>query len=163
MERVERKNQSLNLQAQGTSPADSAPLVCSVGDRRYEAEITMDIDGSAEGGLLLFYNHKAYVGVSFNGEVMKTWQYAEEQAWSRTQVRASAIRVRVTNDENVITWHYSTDGGKTWVRHPTRMEVGGLNHNTFGGFLSLKIGLCSTGDGAVRWCNFIYRALQQGR
>jgi len=69
------------------------------------------------------------------------------------------VRIRVTNNENVITWHYSHDGGNTWTRHPTRMEVSGLNHNVFGGFISLKVGIYSVGEGSVRLREFVYRAL----
>jgi xylan 1,4-beta-xylosidase len=39
------------------------------------------------------------------------------------------------------------------------MEVSGLNHNVFGGFLSLKIGIYSVGTGSVRLRDFRYRAL----
>jgi xylan 1,4-beta-xylosidase len=159
MQRVHYEAKALRLDARGTTPADSAPLTCPVGDRAYEAEITLDLDGGAEGGLLLFYNHKAFVGIGFTPEEMKTWQYAEEQAWSRMKMATGRVRIRVTNDENVITWHYSHDAGKTWIRHPTRMEVSGLNHNVFGGFLSLKIGIYSVGAGRIALRDFRYRAL----
>lgn len=159
MQRVHYEAKALRLEARGATPADSAPLTCPVGDRSYEAEITLDLDGQAEGGLLLFYNHKAFVGIGFTPEEMKTWQYAEEQAWQRMRMATGSVRIRVTNDENVITWHYSHDAGKTWIRHPTRMEVSGLNHNVFGGFLSLKIGIYSVGAGRIALRDFRYRAL----
>lgn len=159
MQRVHYEAKALRLEARGATPADSAPLTCPVGDRAYEAEITLDLDGQAEGGLLLFYNHKAFVGIGFTPEEMKTWQYAEEQAWQRMRMATGSVRIRVTNDENVITWHYSHDAGKTWIRHPTRMEVSGLNHNVFGGFLSLKIGIYSVGAGRIALRDFRYRAL----
>jgi xylan 1,4-beta-xylosidase len=160
MQRVHYEATGLRLDARGTTPADSTPLTCPVGDRSYEAGITLDLDGQAEGGVLLFYNHKAFVGISFTPEMMKTWQYAEEQAWSRTAMKTDSVRIRVTNDENVIAWYYSHDEGKTWIRHPTRMEVSGLNHNVFGGFISLKIGIYAAGEGRVRVRDFTYRANQ---
>jgi xylan 1,4-beta-xylosidase len=63
----------------------------------------------------------------------------------------------VTNHENILTWYYSTDEGLTWRRHDTRMEVSGLNHNVFGDFLSLRIGLFASGEGTVRVRDFRYR------
>ena len=39
------------------------------------------------------------------------------------------------------------------------MEVSGIHHNVFGGFLSLKIGIYSAGDGSIRVSRFTYRAL----
>jgi len=35
-----------------------------------------------------------------------------------------------------------------------------LNHNALSGFLSLRIGLCSIGEGNVRFKNFIYKAIK---
>ncbi|MCR6660197.1 MAG: family 43 glycosylhydrolase [Asticcacaulis sp.] len=157
MSRIQYEDKALRLTARGITPADSAPLTCPVGDRSYEAEITLDLDGKTEGGLLLFYNHKAFVGIGFTPEMMKTWQYAEEQTWQRTSMATDSVRIRVTNDENVITWHYSHDAGKTWTRHPTRMEISGLNHNVFGGFISLKVGIYSVGEGSVTLRDFSYR------
>ncbi|WKL58736.1 family 43 glycosylhydrolase [Asticcacaulis sp. ZE23SCel15] len=159
MTRVKRDHKSLRLTGRGTSPANSSPLTCGVGDRGYVAEVTLELDGAAEAGILLFYNHKAFVGVGFDGTQTRTWQYAEDQPWNRQPVTSKTVRVRLTNDENVVTYYHSVDGGKTWVRHPTRMEVAGLNHNVFGGFLGLKLGIYCTGDGAVTLRNFGYRAI----
>jgi xylan 1,4-beta-xylosidase len=62
--RITREARALVIAGKGRSPSDSAPLTCGVGDRSYRAEVTLDLAGDAEGGLLLFYNHKAYVGVA---------------------------------------------------------------------------------------------------
>lgn len=159
MTRVRRGGGVLEIAARGSSPVDSAPLTCAVGDRSYEAEVTLELAGAAEGGLLLFYNHKAFVGVGFAPETIKTWEYAEEQPWMRVARTTSRVRVRLTNIENVVTFHYSYDDGKTWLLHGLRMEVSGIHHNVFGGFLSLKIGLYAAGTGSVRLRDFRYRAL----
>jgi xylan 1,4-beta-xylosidase len=58
-----------------------------------------------------------------------------------------------------VTFRYSFDGGKTWILHGTRMEVSGIHHNVFGGFLSLKVGVYAAGKGTVRLRDFRYRAL----
>jgi hypothetical protein len=39
------------------------------------------------------------------------------------------------------------------------MEVSGINHNVFGGFLSLKVGIYSVGKGAIQLRDFQYSAL----
>ncbi len=159
MTRVTRASPGLRIAGRGQSPADSSPLTCMVGDRSYQVEVTLDLQGKAEGGLLLFYNPKAFVGLGFTADTMKTWQYAEEQTWARKSMANPSVRVRLTNDGNVLTWYYSHDAGATWVRHPTRMEVSGLNHNVFGGFLSLKVGIYSAGDGSVTLRDFTYKAI----
>ncbi|MDC7676147.1 family 43 glycosylhydrolase [Asticcacaulis machinosus] len=159
MTRVTRAGGKLRLAGRGTTPTDSSPLTCGVGDRSYQVEVTLELEGEAQGGLLLYYNPKAFVGVGFSGEQTITWQSAEDQGWNRQNAAGRKIRARLTNDENVITYHWSLDGGKTWTRHPTRMEVSGMHHNIFGGFLSLKVGIYSTGTGSVTLSDFTYRAL----
>ena len=157
MKRVKYAGGVLLLAAKGLSPADSTPLACIVGDRGYEAELHMELEGDAEAGLLLFYNHKAFVGLGFTPEFVKTYQYAEEHPWARAPSKTRSVRVRVSNDDNVITYRYSLDGGQDWRLHGTRMEVSGLNHNVFGGFLSLRIGIYCAGKGQVKLTRFIYR------
>ena len=150
---------ALVIAAKGRGPADSPPLTCPVGERRYEAEITLELQGAAEAGLLLFYNHKAFVGVGFDKDAIKTFSAAEEQGWMKTKTGAQRLRIRVTNDDHVVTYRYSRDDGATWQLHGLRMEVSGIHHNVFGGFLSLKLGIYCAGSGAVRMSRFSYRAL----
>jgi len=115
--------------------------------------------GDAEAGLLLFYNHKAFVGMGFTADAIKSFQYAEEQSWARIPLKTRSLRMRITNDQQVITYEYSQDAGRSWTRHPTRMEVSGLNHNVFGGFLSLKVGIYCAGSGEVQLRDFRYSAI----
>jgi xylan 1,4-beta-xylosidase len=157
--RLQRRDGALWLAAAGSSPVDSAPLTCGVPDRAYEVEITLAPEAGAEAGLLLFYNHKAFVGLGFTADAIRTYQYAEELVWARASRPAGPVRVRIGNDENVVTFHYSFDGGRTWRLHGTRMEVSGLHHNVFGGFLSLKVGLFAAGTGQAAFRDFRYRAL----
>ncbi|MGQ8364527.1 family 43 glycosylhydrolase [Glaciecola sp. 1036] len=159
MDRVKYAAGNLELKASGTTPANSSPLTCIVVDPCYQVELDMVLDKGAEAGLLLFYNHKGYVGIGHDGENIKSFQYAEEQQWARMKNKSQLIRFRITNDRNVITYHYSTDKGKTWQRHPTRMEVAGINHNVFGGFSSLKVGIYCVGKGKAKLQNFSYRAI----
>ncbi|MND22577.1 Beta-xylosidase [compost metagenome] len=148
----------LCLQGQGASPADSSPLVCIVGDPVYEAELSIELRGDAEAGLLLFYNHKAFVGVGFTPRTLKTFQFSEELQWMRAPHEARRIRFKVSNVDNVVTWFHSYDDGATWIRNEMRMEVSGLHHNVFGGFLSLRVGAYVAGTGEAILRDFRYRA-----
>jgi xylan 1,4-beta-xylosidase len=159
MDRVRYAESSLELRGAGNSPADSAPLTCLVGDRSYQAEVSMELLGEVEGVLALYYSPKAFVGIGFTGEKVKTYQYAATEGWADVPLRGRKVRARLTNAEQVVTFHYSIDDGKTWQRHPTRMEVSGIHHNVFGGFLSLRVGLCALGAGTVRLSRFTYAAL----
>ncbi|MEG3159429.1 family 43 glycosylhydrolase [Sphingomonas sp. LB2R24] len=147
---------ALQIDGRGTSPADGSPLTCIVGDRSYQAELSIDLIGDAEAGLLLFYNDKAFVGIGFARNTLKIFEYSDELVWARRPLDTRTLRLRISNDENVITQYYSLDEGRTWTRHDTRMEISGFHHNVFGGFLSLRIGVYVSGKGAARLRNFRY-------
>jgi len=157
-ERAAYQDRALRLASSGISPADSSPLTCLVGDRRYQAEISLELEGDAEAGLLLFYNAKAYVGVGFTAEAIKIHQFSEELTWARIRNDTRRLRIRVTNNAHIVNFDYSRDDGLTWQSIGMRMEVSGLHHNVFGGFLSLKVGVYCAGQGAVTLRDFRYRA-----
>jgi xylan 1,4-beta-xylosidase len=156
-DRARYEKQALRIKARGTSPANSSPLTCGVGDRSYEAEITIELIGAAEAGLLLFYNEKAYVGIGFTPDALKIFEYSEELTWARKPHQTRSLRLRLSNHEQVVTYHVSYDDGRTWTRMDTRMEVSGLHHNVFGGFLSLRLGIYAVGTGEVLLRDFRYR------
>ena len=160
-QRATYRDGGLWLTAQGKSPTDSSPLTCIVPDRSYEAEVSIDLEGDAEGGLLLFYNHKAYVGVGFDGHRIKTFAQGEEQPWMRLPLAARTLRLRVSCRDQIATFMYSRDEGRTWTLVDLRMEVSGLNHNVFGGFLSLRIGIYAAQGARVRLRDYHYKALHE--
>ena len=159
MKRVRFEKGAITVAGKGSSPRDWSPLAFIVGDRGYEATVTLDLLTDGEGGLLLFYNERGFVGVGFTPTEMRTLIYGDEQAWMRTPMKGDTVTIRVKNDGNIVTWSYSRDGGASWTQHPWQMEVSGLHHNVFGGFLSLKPAIYSAGGGSIRIRDFHYRAL----
>lgn len=158
MARLRYETNSLVIKGKGLSPADCSPLTMIIGDRSYEAQVTLEMSGDAQGGLSLFYDNHGYVGLGFSAKQMHTYQYNAEQTWMRQPTPSNIVHIKVTNTENIVTWHYSFDG-KEWVQHPWQMDVSGFHHNVFGGFLSLRLAIFSAGNGEVRARNFIYRGL----
>ena len=61
---------------------------------------------------------------------------------------------------NTVNMYYSVDGEK-WVKIESSLEVSSYNHNVLGGFLSLRIGLCSIGNGEVKFKNFVYQPISE--
>jgi len=159
LRRLRYEQKSLVIEGKGASLADCSPLTCIVGDRSYEATVSLEITGDAQGGLALFYDSRAFVGVGFTGGEMLTYNYGQEQSWLRQKVSGRPIRLRLTNRSNVVTFHYSRDG-MAWTQHPWQMEVSGYHQNVFGGFSSLRLGLFSAGRGAVCAREFTYRSLE---
>ena len=54
---------------------------------------------------------------------------------------------------------YSADGAK-WNKIESSIEVSGMHHNVLSGFLSLRIGLCSFGEGKIKFMNFTYTPIK---
>lgn len=159
MQRARFDGQGLLLRAKGDSSANCSPLVCTVGDRSYEAEVELELLGdSVAAGLALYYDAKGHLGIGFGGDTLRTYHTGEEQQWMRQEFRAKRYRIKLSNRENVVTYHYAADDGP-WIQHSWQREVSGYEHNVFGGFNALRIALFATGNGEVRWHNFVYRAL----
>jgi xylan 1,4-beta-xylosidase len=140
------------------APADSSPLAFIVGDRGYKASVTLEICGAGHGGLLLHYNEHMFIGVGFSATHMLTYNDAREQSWMREAVKASRVRIRVRNDQHIVTFFYALNDGD-WIQHPWQMETSGMHQKVFGGFLSLQAAVYSAGEGAVHVRCFQYRTL----
>ena len=49
---------------------------------------------------------------------------------------------------------------ENWIKIENSLETSGFHHNAFGGFLGLRIGLCSIGEGDVTFKNFNYKPMK---
>ncbi|MGA7674298.1 MAG: family 43 glycosylhydrolase [Rhizomicrobium sp.] len=158
MKRARYGDHALFLAAKGQVLADCSPLSFIVGDRSYEVEATLVIPEGVQAGISLFYSDKMFCGVGFSSDEMFTYNYGGEQSWMRQKISIGKVRLKIRNEENVITYYYSTDGN-SWIQHPWQMEVSGFHHNVFGGFLSLKPAIFCLGTGEVELRDFVYRGL----
>ena len=154
--RVERNN--LVLKARGKAPSDSSPLLLVAGDQAYRFEADVEIDPGGTAGLILFYDERLYCGLGFDETRFVTHQYGIERG-RPANPHGRKMRIRVTNDRHIVTYDTSGDGGLTWRRFDRGMEVSGYHHNVRGGFLMLRPGLYSAGQGEARFSNFTFRAL----
>lgn len=160
LQRARYEAASLVLRAKGTSPSDCSPLVCTVGDRSYEAQVDLELSGDEViAGLSLFYDGRAHLGVGFGAGALRTYHAGEEQQWLRKELHGRRFRVKLTNREQVVTYHYAVGDGP-WVQHEWQREVSGFHHNVFAGFGVLRIAIFAAGNGEVRLRNFIYRGLE---
>jgi len=150
-------NHSLIIKGKGNSVANCAPLLCIPSNHSYMAQVELTIDGNATGGLVLFYDNRYYSGILADTPDilanLRGWQFPTEK-----NVIKRHVFLRIRNIKNTVDMYYSTDGQK-WNKIENSAEVSGYNHNVLSGFLSLRLGLCATGDGTVIFKNFIYRAI----
>ncbi len=160
MNRIVYRDHALSLEGKGSGPEDSSPITFIVGDRRYQIEVTVEVDAVCQGGLLLFYNERMFCGVGLVDREIRIYNYGIEHPWLRIPVSSNKMRFRLANIDNIVTYDYSLDDA-TWTKHPWQMEVSGMHHNVFGGFTSLKVALFSAGKGRCRFVDFKYKGLAE--
>ena len=157
--RFELENNSITIKGKGHAIADCSPMLCIPADHAYTAEVEMEIKDDAIGGLVLFYNRQASSGILADSKNilanLRGWQFATEpNAINRH------VFLRLKSVDNTVDMFYSLDGA-AWTKIENSFETMGYNHNVLSGFLSLRIGLCSIGDGEVTFKNFKYHSLSQ--
>ena len=140
---------SLVIKAKGKSVGDCSPLLCIPSHHSYIAQVELDIEGKAIGGIVLFYNRNAYSGILADKENilanLRGWQFSTEK-----RVIKSHVFLRLKNIKNTVDMFYSLDGER-WNKIENSAEVSCYNHNVLSGFLSLRIGLCSIGEGKIKF------------
>lgn len=153
-DRFKIENQTLELKSQGSSIANCSPLLCIPPTHSYMAEVELTMEGNATGGLVLFYNKQAYSGILADANNilanLRGWQFPTVK-----NVINNHAYLRLVNKNNTVDMYYSKDG-KQWLKVENSLEVSGMHHNVLSGFMSLRIGLCAIGEGAVRFKNFRY-------
>lgn len=149
---------TLLLTARGKAPSDSSPLLLIAGDQAYSFDCDIEIAPGGTAGLILFYDEKLYCGLGFDEKRFVTHQYGIERG-RPANPHGRRMRMRVTNDRHIVSFHTSGDGGRTWSRFDRGMEVSGYHHNVRGGFLMLRPGLYSAGAGTAKFRDFRFRAL----
>jgi len=156
-ERFQRRDGVLHLKAKGQSPRDCSPLTFIQGDQAYQIECDIEIDPGCTAGLVVFYDNALYAGLGFDQERFVTHQFGLERG-RPANPHGRRMKLRLTNDRHIITFHHSTDG-ETWSKFDRQMEVSGYHHNVRGGFMMLRPGLYAAGEGEARFRNFRFQAL----
>jgi xylan 1,4-beta-xylosidase len=156
--RARSEGQTLLLAGKGTGPGDSSPLVQTAGDLAYEISVSMELEGQVEGGLLLFYNDRLFIGMGHDGERMHSYRGGKSSYWREPALETRSLHLKIRNDRHTVTLFYSADG-QSWTRHGVRSEVSGYHANTVDDLQGLKPALFAAGEGQVRFRDYRYRAL----
>ncbi|MFM6854710.1 MAG: family 43 glycosylhydrolase [Sphingopyxis sp.] len=162
--RVRRADGAMIMAAKGTSPTDCSPLCVLAGDQRYQFEVDVEVQGGADAGLLLFYNSRLYAGLGLNARGLTMHRYGLQRARGAVLgadgAPAQRLRLRVTNDRNIVTIHTRAPDDADWRKFDVQMEVSGYHHNVAYDFLSLRPALyCAGGSGQAVFRDFRYAAL----
>ena len=147
------------LKGKGSGPADSSPMTGHVGDQAYEISVKVEIDGDAQGGLLLFFDKYMFLGLGIDGQHMTTYKSGRVSFWQETAApRTRTLWMKLVNDHHIVTAFYS-ENGKDWTRHGLRHETSGYNANTIDDLASLRPALFASGAGSVQFSDFRFKAV----
>ena len=108
--------------------------------------------------MLLFYSRRLYCGLALSTTGLVMHRYGLERSVRKPVEMGRRVRLAVTNDRHIVTFHWSVDG-KGWRKFDVQMEVSGYHHNVAGDFLSLRPGIYAAGTGEARFRDLTYLAL----
>ena len=145
----------MSVKAKGKTPADGRLLMVTATDKNYELTTEIALGKGNTGGLLLFYDEKAYAGVASDGKTFTIYRNGEKAETMPSDYHKH-FHLRLLNRANRVTLSASKDG-KSWKELATDIDVSGLHHNNYGGFYALRPALLSAGKGRTTFRNFTYR------
>ena len=145
----------MSVKAKGKTPTDGRLLLTTATDKNYELTTEITLGKGNTGGLLLFYDEKAYAGVASDGKTLTIYRNGEKAETMPSNYHKH-FHLRLLNRANRVTLSASKDG-KSWKELATDIDVSGLHHNNYGGFYALRPALLSAGKGRTTFRNFTYR------
>lgn len=148
---------SLWLQGKGRTPADGRILLVTAQDAAYEIETELMVPDGAAGGLVLFYNERAFLALAADGARQLT-VYAGGTSHRQAFAARGPIALKIVNRDNRCEL-WAKGGRSEWRMLARDLDVSGMHHNNLKGFLALRPGLFAAGRGEVRFQYFTYRPL----
>lgn len=156
-DRFELTGDGLVLDPKGNSVAGSSPMLYVPSSHDFTVDVEMEIIGEGTGGLILFYNDNAFSGILANQSDilanLRGWQFPTERS-----VIDRKVHLRLKNVNHTVDMYYSINGND-WTKIENSFESSAYHHNILSGFMSLRIGLTSIGNGKVKFKNFRYQPL----
>lgn len=148
---------TLSIKGKGNSIVESSPLLTVPTHHSYMADVELEIEGNAIGGLGLFYSEKISSGILADAENvlanLRGWQFITEE-----KVLKRNVFLRLKNIHHTVDMFFSLDGDN-WTKIENSFEASAYHHNVLSDFLSLRIGLVSMGEGTVLFKNFKYQPI----
>lgn len=153
------KDNTLEMKGKGESPSDGRLLLATATDKCYETQVEITTGKGNQGGLLLYYNEKAYAGIVSDGKTFTVYR-GEKEPLTKPSIFGKTFIAKILNQGNRLKISASKNG-KGWTTIQTvlaeNLDVSSLNHNVYKGFHALRPALYSGGKGKASFRNFLYR------
>ena len=125
-------------------------------DKAYETQVEVTLKQASVGGLVLFYNEKAFAGISSDGKQFTIYENAVKQI-NKPNRFGNHFFVKIINTNNKCHMLAGKDN-HTWDTLFSDLDVSEMHHNKYLGFFALRPGLMAAGNGSVQNNNFIYKS-----
>ncbi len=145
----------MSVKAKGKTPADGRLLLVTATGKNYELTTEVTLGKGNTGGLLLFYDEKAYAGIVSDGKTFTIYRNGEKAETLPSAYR-NHFHLRLLNRANRLTVCAGKDG-KTWEELAAGIDVSAFHHNGYGGFHALRPALLSAGKGRATFRGFTFR------
>ena len=149
------KNHTLQMKGKGTSPADGRLLLITPEDKCYETQVEVQAGKGNKAGMMLFYNENAFAGVMSEGNNFIVYKDVERIETIPNNI-GSKFKVKFLNRGNRVTMQVGKDDGN-WTTLVENLDVSFMEHNKYRGFLALRVGLLSAGEGQAEFKEFRYK------
>ncbi|RCW48516.1 family 43 glycosylhydrolase [Paenibacillus prosopidis] len=137
------------------SKKHAEPLLCIPMHHAYTAEVSVTVEGEAEGTLGLFYKPGFHFGIGFDGK--EAFAFRNDYSTEHMPLSGESVTLRIVNDHHEVSLYFRDLKGQ-WTKLDHGFEMSGFHHNVLGDFLSLRIALNATGVGNIKFSGFSYRA-----
>ena len=153
----ELNNQTLTIKGKGNSVAHCSPLLYTPSSHSYSVQVEIETDQNTIGGLVLYYSPKIFSGILGRSQ-KHSCQFTRLAVHYRKICNRKSCIFEIRNRNSIVDFFYSKNG-IDWNKIENSTDVSGYHHNVLSGFMSLRIGLVSLGEGTVRFKNFQYQPL----
>lgn len=153
------KNNSLYVRGKGKDPKDAQLLLTTATNKNYETQVEVTLKKGSIGGLVLFYNEKAFAGISSDGKQFTIYESAEKQTTKPSKL-GDHFFLKIVNTHNSCDI-LASKNKQDWDSIYSGLDVSDMHHNNYHGFFALRPALMAGGNGDVKFNDFVYKP-QQG-
>jgi beta-xylosidase len=154
---ISLQNGQLSLKGRGNSPGNGQLLLTTASDKSYEVNVEVNLRKNGSGGLILFYNEKAYAGITGNGNQFTVYENADKQTSYHNAI-GKKFFLKIINRSNLCEIQVSKNG-TDWDTLIADLNLSDMHHNKLRGFFALRPGLVALGNSDISFDNFNYRPL----
>jgi Beta-xylosidase len=154
-EKISLQNHTLLMEGKGYSPQNARLLLTTAADKNYEIQVAVSLAKQGSGGLMLYYNEKAYAGVVSDGKRFVVYKSAKDSVVISNTIGNNFL-LKIHNRGNNVDMAVSKDG-KAWKPLLQYLDVSMMHHNNYGGFYALRPALVALGKGKTAFKDFRYK------